>query len=76
MKALLLSTIVAALKACVGFRLWPSHRLLTRSSVIRIRRNLKRLADYYRHGLGGLPPGSPMPSTPRPGACDRSCWAN
>ena len=40
--------------AFVGFRLWPSHRLLTRASVVRIRRNLKRLADYYRQGLVSL----------------------
>ena len=34
--------------------LWASHRLLTRTSVIRIRRNLTRLADYYRQGLVSL----------------------
>ena len=36
--------------AFVGFRLLPHHRLLTRAAVVRIRRNLQRLARYYRDG--------------------------
>lgn len=35
----------------LGFRLWPTHRRLRRSSVIRMRRHLKALAGAYHQGL-------------------------
>lgn len=38
----------------LGYRIWPTHRLLRKSSIKRIKKNLKRLARRYANGEAGV----------------------
>jgi len=38
----------------LGYRIWPTHRLLRRDSVGRMRKKMKRMAQQYHAGLIGL----------------------
>lgn len=38
----------------LGYRIWPIHRLLRKSSLIRASRRFKRLSNYYARGIIGL----------------------
>jgi hypothetical protein len=35
----------------LGYRIWPNHRLIRKSSIKRIKRKLKRFSNDYRDGL-------------------------
>lgn len=63
--------ILWAYSALRQFPKWERHVLAAE-----MRRTLWSLLRLIVVCNRELPPGSLMPSTPRPGACDRNCWAN